>query len=591
MAMALSPPAGPAKAQLRPAMSALADTAQAAGFDIYLPLRNRAALESLLDDLHRPGSPRYRHWLTPGEFAARFGAHPAAMARIIDELRAAGLEATRNGSLSLHVSGNVASVERLFATRLAVGQFGARARRLVAVSAPRLPASVLDAGGVVAHFTAANHMRPHSQPVPLARGFNRYAATGLYWFDDLRQAYAFPAVQVATGKGARIGILMAGNFNPADMATYFGHEGTAVPSLATVQISGGAPFDETSSTVQETELDVQQSGGMAPGASITLFNLPDLSDAAILSGLVTIVENNATDVVSMSFGAPELGYTAAYNGGVDYTGMLQVYDSLFAQGNAQGITFVASSGDQGGLPLPAAACFAAGASKGCGSFVRGVEMPASSPHVTAVGGTNLVTAHALNTTSLSSAYVSEAATFDAVTGDPYYGTPATGAVWGSGGGVSMLFRRPAYQARLNQVSTTYRAVPDLALHMGGCPGFAVTPCGPNRSGDIAVINSRLYGVIGTSASAPDFAGVLALRIQLTGGRLGNVNYDLYARAAAQANGAQPPLFRTGIVGNNGAYKTGPGYNAVLGNGSLIVNAYLGVSRRPVAGVPMTPSNP
>ena len=72
---------------------------------------------------------------------------------------------------------------------------------------------------------------------------------------------------------------------------------------------------------------------MAPGASIIDYNIPDLSDNAILNGLTTIIEANKADVVNMSFGGGEIFYTPAFNGGQDFTSILVVYDDLFAQGN------------------------------------------------------------------------------------------------------------------------------------------------------------------------------------------------------------------------------------------------------------------
>ena len=153
--------------------------------------------------------------------------------------------------------------------------------------------------------------------------------------------------------------------------------------------TAGAPYDPNNSF--ETHLDMQQSAGMAPGASVVLYNIPDLSDQNIIDGILTILNQNAADVVNMSFGGPEVGYTPAYNNGIDLSSYASVYDDLFKQGNAQGITFVASSGDFGARPVPPPACFEANATKGCGTAVLSVELPASSPHVTGVGGTNLVT--------------------------------------------------------------------------------------------------------------------------------------------------------------------------------------------------------
>ena len=116
-------------------------------------------------------------------------------------------------------------------------------------------------------------------------------------------------------------------------------------------------------------------------------------------------------------------------------------------------------------------------------------------------------------------------------------------------------------------------------------------CPPGRSFDWTPIAGSFFGYIGTSLSSPDFVGLLALKIQSTGGRLGNENFDIYALAAAQQNGSANQVFRQDIPGNNGFYKTAPGYNLVLGNGSVIGNDFVRGPSLPVAGIPQTPTNP
>jgi kumamolisin len=333
---------------------------------------------------------------------------------------------------------------------------------------------------------------------------------------------------------------------------------------------------------------MQQSGGIAPGAKIVHYNVPDLSDPNLLSALITMVEINAVDVVNMSFGCAEDFYTAAYNGGQDFTGILAVYDDLFAQGNAQGITFIASSGDQGALSLPPVSCLEPGATSDCGSYLQAVEFPASSPHVTGVGGTNLVTTS--SPTSLNSKYISENAHSDPVTQDLFIGTPATGNIWGSGGGNSIYFKKPDYQ-KLVTTGSKFRTVPDLALHMGGCPQGAVLPCGLDRSSDVVAIGGGLFGVIGTSASAPDFAGLTALKIERLSTRLGNENFDIYSLAANQAAGSGLTVYRNNIPGDNGVFNSKKGYNRVIGNGSVIGVNFLLAPTVQAAGTPQTPTNP
>jgi subtilase family serine protease len=595
--------AGTASAMERAVVDAGVASEQAVEFNIYLPLGNRTGVETLLKQLHDPNSASYHQWLTPAEFKERFGPQASTVKAITRELQAHGLEVTEVHSHSLHVSGTAAGVKSAFGAPLVMAHFASGKQVMTTASAVKLTPSLQAAGGVVADFSGDIRMQKSSRPVDQSIPQNRESSTGGYWFDDLKQAYSFPSFKKLTGKGVTIGILMEGNFNQPDMTAYFGHELLPSPSIKAVNIAGGSPFSANNSF--ETHLDIQQSGGMAPNAHIILYNLPDLQDSNILAGLTTIIEDNVADVVNMSFSGPEAGYTAAYNGGTDFTGILNIYDDFFMEGNALGITFVASSGDWGGLDVPAASCFSASPPKPiCGAMQAGIGSPASSPHVTAVGGTNLITTfNAKNPSDLNSAYVGENADDDPLDSDIFFGTTASGAVWGSGGGISLIYPKPSYQnlvsqANLPKAAKKFRTIPDLSLQMGGCPGGTLFfdvhgECPPDRSFVWEIIGGKQEGVIGTSASSPEFVGLLALKIESTGARLGNENFEIYALAAAQANGSGNTVFRQDIQGDNGVYKATikGGYNLVIGNGTLLGGDFVSGPGLAVAGKPQTPSNP
>jgi subtilase family serine protease len=591
---------GTAAAFEKAAVGAAAAADQAVQFNIYLPLRDRDGAEALLTQLQTPGSASYHQWLTPAQFDQRFGPQASTVDAITRELSAHGFAVTEVHTHSLRVSGTAGAVKSAFGAALAKAQFASGKEVLVAATPLNLTPQLAAAGAIVADFSGKIRMQKPTNHTNVTQPENRYSNAGGYWFDDLKQAYSYPSYKVLTGQGVTIGILMQGGFQQSDMNLYFGHELLSSPNISEVDIDGGTPFDPNGSF--ETHLDIQQSGGMAPNANIILYNLASLEDATILDGLTTIIEDNVADVVNMSFSGPEAQYLPAYNGGTDFTGILGIYDDFFMEGNSLGITFVSSSGDWGAKDIPAPACFDATPPNPCGPMLVGVGSPASSPHVTGVGGTNLITTYnALNPADLNSAYVGENADFDALDQDIFYGTTATGAVWGSGGGISLYYKKPSYQnfvsgMNLPRSAERWRTTPDVSLQMGGCPFGTVYydengVCPPDRSYVLEVIGGELEGVIGTSCSSPEFVGLMALKIQLDGGRLGNENYDVYFKAAAQEFGFGSPVFHDEIPGNNGYYSTGRGYNLVLGNGTVRGADFIGGPRLPVAGVPQTPSNP
>lgn len=554
-------------------------------FSVYLPLQNRSTLDSDIAALHDSGSARYHKWLSSAEFKAKYAPSASQIEAVRAQLAAQGLTVTVAGPQRLKVTGKASSVEAALQTTLDDGSFASGRKTVMAKQKPAVTGALAQTGAIVTGLSGFIRARSFVHTAPAANPQNRYSTAGPYWFTDLKQAYQWPTYAVYTGKGTTIGILMTGDYEPTDVNNYFTHEKITAPKIQEVKINGGAPFDPVGST--ETHLDLQQSGGMAPGAKIIFYNMPDLSDDSIIAGLSQIVDDNKADVVSMSFGSPEVFYKPEYNDGTDFAFLLQEEDDLLAQGTAQGITFVASSGDAGALTAFPPACF--DGVPNCGPALPAVSFPASSPHVVGVGGTNLVTTFT-SSTDLNSKYVREQAYADPLEGDIFYGTSSTGQYWGSGGGDSVYFRKPLFQALTNTGNAKFRTVPDVSLHMGGCPQGAIS-CGADDSADIVTIGGLNRAVIGTSASAPDFAGLTALAVQRFGTRMGNENYYLYALAVTQTLGLTK-VFHQGIPGFNGLYSTtAKGYNRVLGNGTVIGKEFLLAPLVPAAGTPQTPSNP
>ena len=557
-----------------PTVLSHAAASERADFDVYLPLRDKAGLQQLLAEQQRPDSPQFRHWLTPAEFQARFGATPASVARVTAALRSSGFQVGALKAEQLHVTATAANVERAFGVHLNYGRFADGSSRLVADRALALGNVLSSEGAHVAQFTTVPAFQKYSERVPLTGAISKNVKStiGPYLTADLRQAYRVPSLAAVNGKNVTIAILISGGYSVSDLEQYFEYDGLPQaywPQLSTVLIDGGLAFSTNNSG--ETELDITQSSGMAPGVSEILYNLSSLSSPTTLAGLTEIVAENEADIVNMSFGLPEIALTANYNGGVNGQYIEAIYDDLFAQGNAQGITFFAASGDHG-----ANGFIGSGTTR-----VTSASLPAVNPNVTAVGGTNLITAHVAG--SNTSAYAGENALPDPET---------TGQIWSSGGGISLYFAKPAYQKLVTTNSTTHRTVPDIALHMGGCPGDAKKPCGPNRSSDFLFLGGELSEFIGTSAASPDMAGVFALIVKKYGSRLGNVDTGIYEYAQNQITNKVVTFDHSAITGNNGVYTVKAPYDDVIGNGTPIVWRLMGYTAQPaLSGIPGTASNP
>jgi subtilase family serine protease len=579
-------------------------------FGIYLPLRHKDKLEALIARQHDEHSPQYRQWLQPDEVLAQFGPRPADIEAVRTALAARGLTIVSTNAHGVRVRGTAAQVSQAFSaplekvTRRSHTRFQAR-------GGLRIPGELAGIDLHVFGLAAVPERHIHAHVLgkrPEAGPDNRYSPVGPYWFTDLKQAYDYPAWSTKTdGSGVSVAVLMADLIFPNDVQAAFDHEqftaitGKPAPTVDTVLIDGGGVYDGYGSF--EASLDVQQVLGGAPGAKVTLVSIPDLSDQHIMDGYQYIIDTNKYDIVNSSFGGCELAYTAAYNDGVDYTDLLRTQHEMFLQGNAQGITFVASSGDESGLECPSADYVTGGTAP---TFVPSISTPAGDPAVTAVGGGNLVTNSA--PPSLDSTYVRESAYNDPeVPSDPWgVGVNVSGGAWGAGGGVSVVFDKPLYQYLANTGSRKFRTIPDVGMQVGGCPGSAIS-CGADDSAAVVTYGAGIgggnYGVIGTSVSSPEFVGALALYEQQLGRknhRMGNANYYLYAMGALQtlAGGTKAPAWLQFYHRNNPGYNgVAPdsfpsyNYNYVYGNGSPDVRKLFGLTRVAPAGVPRTTTNP
>jgi subtilase family serine protease len=623
----------------------LADKSEVAHFSVYLPLTHTDQLETLLQAQTDATSPSYHQWLTPAQFKQQFGPSPSDMAHVKSMLQAQGFTIVAEHTQNIEVEGPVSAVETTFNAHIEHMQLKSGAVKLAAAEKRlTLPSALLSVGAVIPEFTP-HVSRVHSTLMPLkipqTKSADRLASSiSLFFPNDLNEAYQLPSFETkvtplfsrkpvqVVGVGAHIGIVIPSKISQANLAStfnsevglsdtlfdiqdYSGNTKLPVPTVKFREVNkGSGPFNPTADAAGEASLDTQMSLGTAPGAQETLYDIPDLSDDSVTAGYTAVVEDNIVDVVSSSFGECELDYTAAYNGGEDFTSILKVNHRIFQQGNAQGITFVASSGDSGGFDCFPAALFGDTLPPKKLSFVAGVNSPANDPNVTAVGGTNLQTVGV--PTADDATYGSENADFDPLQPVTLELTNADGSVaevvtlknntFGSGGGISTIWPKPLYQFLVQTASNSHRTLPDVSLMMGGCPGdadLAKQDCTQlPRSAVIIFVGSKIEEVIGTSASAPEIAGVLAISVGVNG-RLGNVNPLIYSLSLAQtlAGGTRAPkalqIFHRDISGSNAVFTVNPGqaYSEVLGNGTLDVKNFLELPFVAPAGTPSTPSNP
>jgi len=361
--------------------------------------------------------------------------------------------------------------------------------------------------------------------------------------DQLRVAYNIqPVLNAGTTGAGRTIVIVDGFQSPnirKDLATFdaIWHL-PAPPAFNIVAPDGLTPFVRNGVQLPwslEISIDVEWAHAIAPGAAITLVLAKSGSDVDLLSATKYAVKHNLGDVVTQSYGEAE--QCAA-------PGVLSQQHEVYGMANEKGIAVFAASGDSGATERTCDGASLLG--------VRAVSTPASDPNVTAVGGTTLVA------DGISGAYHSESA-------------------WPrSGGGFSNRFRRPSYQASINQ--SKFRGVPDVAYN-AGTPVIVVWSV-------IAPPTSLGVGLVGgTSVGTPQWAAIAALGDQAAGHRIGLMNKVLYRAVNGEENENQNVGASHDITsGNNSVgavtgFAAAPGWDPVTGLGSPDVARLIGLFRR------------
>lgn len=377
---------------------------------------------------------------------------------------------------------------------------------------------------------------------------------------QLREAYGVNDLitkQGITGKGTSITIIDAyGSPNIHKDLKVF----DATWSLPDPQLNIITPYGvdgEDSSWISETSLDVEWAHVMAPEATINLVVARDSNDYSIYKALSYAVKHNLGDVISLSFGESEHCVDPQ---------LRQDEHRIFVEAASKGMTLVAATGDFGSAQL---ACDG-------GSFEKAISFPTDDPLVTAVGGTALI-ADAVTGRYTRETTWNESAAYNKATG----------------GGYSKIYRAPAFQRGLVPRGAG-RAVPDISLNASVNGGVIVFES--HHTEEHPIIN--IMG--GTSAAAPELAGLFADGVQMAHHRLGTLNPAIYRLGTGPSYSqlmhdityGDNVLLSSGLNG----YTAGTGWDAVTGWGSprdagQFLSALIAANQEiaPIAGSP-TSSN-
>lgn len=458
--------------------------------------------------------------VTREEYAARYGASPEDVSRIVRYCAQYGLQVVPNWSNRLRGAAPFADrTIRLLGPAGGFNQaFGVRLFRVrgkdgglytTYLGGLNVPSEL---NGLISNVFLDT--RPKAAPhLRLARAEGSAAAVS-YTPVEVAKAYGFPSH--VTGKGQNIAILeLGGGARLGDLITYFQGLGLQLPQIQFIGVGGSsnAPTGNPTGPDGEVTLDIEVAGAIANGAGYQVYFAPNTS-GGFFQGISAAIHDavNNPSVLSISWGGPEPTWTKAE---------MDAITEAFRAAALMGMSVFVAAGDNG-------------STDGLGINTPHVDFPASSPWATACGGTSF--------------YTGASAPPEKV-----WNNGNSGA---TGGGMSAIFSVPSFQADVlfQSAPLSMRAIPDVA----GCAD-------PNTGYKVRIDGvDEVFG--GTSAVAPLWAALTALLNESTGTPIGPLN---------------PLLYRTNLkgtlnditVGNNdpnglvGAYPAGVGWDPCTGFGS------------------------
>jgi len=572
---------------------------------ILLVLKRSPEQESALQDLlvqqQTTSSTNFHKWLTPDEFGRQFGPADADIQAVTSWLSSFGFQSIQvsRGRTTIEFSGTAAQLEAALHTpihRYVVNGeshwANANDPQIPAALAPvvsgvvslhdfrKKPASIRS--GRTATLTRTEGGRPQ---INFTDGSHGIAPA------DFAKIYNIGSSM--TGSSVTIGVVARSNINVQDVHMFRSLFGLPTND-PTVVLDGPDPGDLGGGEEAEAVLDATWPGAVAPSATVD-FVVSESTNAVDGSDLseVYIINNNLADVMTESFASCELQVGQAVT--------QQFYGVAAEQAAAQGITYLVASGDGGPDSCDDPSIAPAT------TTTPSVNALASTPFTVAVGGTEFHDCDPLptcmdsagtywqstNGTNSESAkgYIPENVWNESCTA-AQCGASSAG-LWSSGGGQSMFFSQPFWQAGVAGIPAGNRAIPDVAVAAADHDGYVLCI---SSSGNCQATNTNFTIISGTSASVQAFGGIMSLVVQKMGGspsgRQGQADVVLYKLAASEtlancnaSSTTNPPnaatcIFNDVTTGNtNIPSETGfpatTGFDEATGLGSVNVSNLVG----------------
>jgi uncharacterized protein (TIGR03437 family) len=463
----------------------------------------KAELDRLLAAQQDPSSPEYHHWLTPEQFADRFGAAQEDIDQIVAWLTKQNLQVTgvSRARTSITLTGSAADMDHAFRTSL--HRYLVNGRSHFANSEePSLPVALEPA---IRDIHGLNNFR--MQPRAVRPKYTAGSGTHYLSPDDVGTIYDLKPLwsRGYDGTGQKIVIAGQTQIDPSDIQTFRAKFQLPASDPTILLVPNTTDPGVSQNDVPEADLDLEWAGATAPHAQLIYVYSENVTDAVQYA-----IDQNLAPVISSSYGLCET---------LSLPSDVLTMQTWARQANAQGITWVNAAGDSGGADCVSSTSNQAGGPS--------VDTPASIPEVTGIGGTefNEGSAQYWNATNAANggsalSYIAEKVWNDSTPDDPAAG----------GGGASVLFAKPSWQVGNGVPANSARNVPDIALAASADhDGYMVYTGG----------QLNIYG--GTSAATPTVAGMVAVlnHFLVATGRqtapgVGNINPRLYQLAEASA---------------------------------------------------------